>query len=207
VYFSSEDDASCEPSENHPGFTVKHIPLPRGVYEGGCYNLADLFASNYSNVSIPGLSNATSSITRDSNRLNVTALNRAAFNVNANYSRIWYQQTNETMYGTTAPGEIAARLLNVYPDRDCKQGKGYPPEDIGLAPYYSWNCQSEAEGECYSTPEEIQSFGISSAALYGETYGGHCFAMEARGSAAELKPWRCFLTIVVGLMLVVGVVL
>jgi hypothetical protein len=188
---------------------MKHIPLPGGVYEGGCYNLADLFASNFSNVSIPGeplpgRPNTTISIANAPNRLNVTTLNKAAFDVGANYSRIWYQQTNETMYGTTAPGEIAARLLNVYPERDCEQGKGYPPADIGLEPFYSWTCQSEAEGECYSTPEEIKSFGISSATVYGEANGGDCFAMEARGSAAELKPgtfWTVFVAFMVVMML------
>jgi hypothetical protein len=213
VYFSREDDASCEPSENHPGFTMKYIPTPEGIYQRGCYDLAELFASNFSNISTPGkpypgdgdrVPNATSAITRASNKLNLTAFNSAAFDVRANYSRIWYQQTNESMYGTTAPGEIGARLLTVYPERGCKQGKGYPPPDIGMAPFYSWTCQSEAEGECYSTPEEIQSFLISSA--FGNEDGGDCFAMEARGSAAELKP-GCFLTIVVGLILLVGVVL
>jgi hypothetical protein len=107
------------------------------------------------------------------------------------------------MYGTTAPGEVAVRLLNIYPERDCQQGKGYPLERIGLAPFYSWSYQSEASGECYSTPEEIQSFGISSAATYGIE---DCLAMEARGCAAELKP-GCFLTIVIGFMMLAGLVL
>jgi hypothetical protein len=213
VYFSREDDASCEPSTNHPGFTMKYIPTSRGIYDRGCYNMADLFASNFSNISTPGepysgvrdrVPNATAAITRASNKLNVTALNSAAFDVHANYSRIWYQQTNKSMYGTMAPGEIAARLLTVYPERGCKQGRGYPPEDIGLAPFYSWTCQSEALGECYSTPEEIQSFHISSTAEYGD-HGG-CFAMEARGSAAELKPGYV-LSILVGSMVVVCLVL
>ena len=197
MHFSSEDDASCEPSNNHPGFTMKYVPTSSGVYDRGCYDLADLFASNFSNISTPGkpypgdgdrVANATSAITRASNKLNVTALNSHAFDIRANYSRIWYQQTNESMYGTTAPGETAARLLTVYPERGCKQGRGYPPEDIGLAPFYSWTCQSEASGECYSTPEEIQSFHISSAAEYEDD--GDCWAMEARGSAADLKPGR-----------------
>jgi hypothetical protein len=210
VYFSREDDASCEPSTDNPGFTMKYVPTPEGIYQRGCYDLAELFASNFSNISTPGqpyrdgdsVPTRISSITRASNKLNLTALNSAAWDVRANYSRIWYQQTNETMYGTTAPGEIGARLLTVYPERGCKQGKGYPPPDIGMASFYSWTCQSEASGECYSTPEEIQSFLISSA--FGNEDGGDCFAMEARGSAAELKP-GCLLTIVIGLMLVMGV--
>lgn len=91
------------------------------------------------------------------------------------------------MYGTTAPGEIAARQLTIYPERDCKQGKGNPPRELGMAPYYSWNCQSEASGSCYSLPEQIKSFYIRSAATFQETYGGDCWDMEARGTASELR--------------------
>lgn len=190
---------------------MEYIPLPRGAYERECYNLANLFANNFTNISNPtephpGVPNSGSARANDPNRLNVTALNRAAYDVQANYSRIWYQQTNESMYGTTAPGEMAARLLNIYPERDCKQGKGNPPLEIGLVPFYSWNCQSEASGECYSTPEEIQSFGISSAALFQETYGGSCWAMEARGAASELQPAR-LLAAGVGFSVAVALVL
>lgn len=171
----------------------------------------DLFANNFTNVSNPtephpGVPNSGSAIANDPNRLNVTALNRATFDVNANYSRIWYQQTNESMYGTTAPGEIAARQLYVYSERSCEQGKGNPLVDIGVVPYYGWNCQSEADGECYSTPQEIQSFSISSAALFEETHGGDCWAMEARGSATDLKPGY-FLRLVMTVTVTAGLVL
>lgn len=118
------------------------------------------------------------------NPLNATALNSAAFDVQGNYSRIWYQQTNASMYGSTAPGEMAARQLTVYPERDCVQGKGNPPRELGMAPYYSWNCQSEEAGSCYSMPEEIRSFYIRSAATFQDTWGDSCWEMEARGSAA-----------------------
>lgn len=131
-------------------------------------------ASNYSDV-------------EDRKPLNATALNSAAFDMQANYSRIWYQQTNESMYGTTAPGEMAARQLTIYPERDCRQGKGNPPRELGMAPYYSWNCQSEASGSCYSLPEQIKSFYIRSAATFQETYGDECWDMEARGAAAGLR--------------------
>jgi hypothetical protein len=221
VYFSSENDASCEPSTNHPGFTMQHIPKPRFLSERACYNLADLFAPNFSrgqrlperlnttnaiNASAPNTTNGTISTAKGSNRLNLLVLNAASFTFPTNYSRIWYQQTNESMDGTTAPGEMAARLLTVYTVRDCRQSRGYPPKELELAPVYSWTCQSEASGECFSTPEEIQSFHISSAAVYGD--GKKCVTMEARGSAEELR-LGCFLSVFVGfmIMMLVGLVL
>lgn len=226
MYFSSENDASCEPSTNHPGFTMNHVPMPRILSERACYNLADLFAPNFtrgqrlprrlnttnatnatiSNANAPNTTNGTISTAKGSNRLNISVLNSAAFTFPTNYSRIWYQQTNESMDGATAPGEMAARLLTVYSDRDCRQSRWYPPKELELAPVYSWTCQSEAAGECYSTPEEIQSFHISSAAVYGN--GKKCVTMEARGSAEELKP-GCFLPVFVGfmIMMLVGLVL
>lgn len=100
------------------------------------------------------------------------------------------------MYGTTTPAELASRLLNVYPERDCEQGRANPPSEIGLAPFYPWSCQSEASGECYSTPEQIQSFGLSSAAMTAEMYGEKCWKMEARGPAAQLSPERVLVAIV-----------
>jgi hypothetical protein len=222
VYFSSDDDNGCEPATNHPGFTVEHIPIPRGgVEQRGCYNLADLFAHNFSNVSthgpfLPGRLNGTNATNVTStingtistanapNRLNVSIINTAAWTIRANYSRIWYQQTNESMYDTTEPGEVAARLLTVYPERNCRQSRGYPPWEFKLAPVYVWTCQSEASGECYSTSIEIQSFQISSAATYGN--GRDCVAMEKRGSAEELKPGY-FLSVIVGFMVVLGLTL
>lgn len=68
---------------------MKYIPLPRGAYERECYNLADLFANNFTNISNPtephpGVPNSGSAIANDPNRLNVTALNRAAFDIRAN---------------------------------------------------------------------------------------------------------------------------
>jgi hypothetical protein len=226
VYFSSEDDASCEPSTNHPGFTMQHIPKPRFLSGRACYNLADLFVPNFSrgqrlperpntinalnatisNANAPNTTNGTISTATGFNRLHLSVLNAASFTFPTNYSRIWYQQTNESMDGTTAPGEMAARLLTVYTVRDCRQSRGYPPKELELAPVYSWTCQSEASGECFSTPEEIQSFHISSAAVYGD--GKKCVTMEARGSAEELRP-GCFLSVFVGfmIMMLVGLVL
>jgi hypothetical protein len=235
VYFSSDDDTPCEPATNHPGFTVEHIPIPRsGVEERDCYNLADLFAHNsFSNVSthgpfLPGrlngtngtnaingtnatnatsttsTTNGTISTANAPNRLNVSILNASAWTLRANYSRIWYQQTNESMYDTAEPGKQAARLLTVYPERNCRQSRGYPPWELELAPVYVWTCQSEASGECYSTAIEIQSFLISSAATYKNGRG--CVAMEARGSAEELKPGY-FLSVIVGLIVVLGLTL
>ena len=205
---------------------MQHIPKPRFLSERAFYNLADLFAPNFSrgqrlperlnttnainatisNANAPNTINGTISTAKGSNRLNVSVLNSAAFSFAANYSRIWYQQTNKSMPGTTAPGEMAARLLTVYTVRDCRQNRGYPPKELELAPVYSWTCQSEAAGECYSTSEEIQSFHISSAAVYGD--GKHCVTMEARGSAEELRP-GCFLSVFVGfmIMMLVGLLL
>ena len=200
VHFSQEDHGSCEPSSEHPAFTVQSIPPP-GAYDGACYNLAELFLSNSSRPA--NVSDWTDA--EDRNPLNATALNSVAFDYRANYSRIWYQQTNDSMYGTIAPGEMAARQITVYPERDCTQGKGYPPRELGMAPYYSWNCQSKASGSCFSLPEEVKSFYVRSAATFQETWGDGCWDMEARGGAAVLQAtgdWMVAAGIIVVLMFV-----
>lgn len=154
-----------------------------GSYSGACYNLDELFAGN---STAPTNARDYSDV-EARNPLGATALNSAAWDPQANYSRIWYQQTNESLPGDTGSDKMAARQLTVYPERDCRQGKGNPPVELGMAAYYSWNCQSEAKGSCYSTPQEIKSFYVRSAADFLGKWDDKCWEMEARGAAAGLN--------------------
>lgn len=128
-----------------------------------------MFANNFTNIRNQRPGPCCSSIPRDENPFNLTALNPAAFDRHANYSRIWYQQTNKSISSTVEAGELAARQIMIFPVPDCESGSDTSSIPAKQEPYYSWSCQSEESGSCYSTPHKIRSFWIGSTGRFPDS--------------------------------------
>lgn len=96
-----------------------------------------------------------------------------AFDSQANYSHVWYQQRNES--GTTKAGKTATLGLIVFPGQDCQE-IGSPIETC-----YGWSCQSEINGQCNTLPYSARSFSVQPGWNHHKK---HCFDFAKEGKAA-----------------------
>ncbi|KXS98556.1 hypothetical protein AC578_4326 [Pseudocercospora eumusae] len=193
VTFSEESASECPTKDSASGisfstYNVPPIPI--------CYNLATLFSSN----STSGHTVRNSTHWSYSVNQTYTLYNQDLYSSATNYSRIRYQQVNES--GDIGSGEDAAIYFQVWPGIDCEQAN--KPNEFDLQPYYVWTCQSEAAGDCYTVPISIQSFSIGRLARR-YSYVDKCFEAKELGAAGrvEAAKFGLFAAILVAMYLVV----
>lgn len=157
AFFPDGDEASCQANDTSKGlfFTTDAPPNFSAV----CFNVSDLFTQENDTGIAQALMPARD---RDGNILNTLSWsleNRDLFDPQANYSRVWYRQQNQTI----TVGEGASFIFQVYAFPDCEQ-LGGRELDEDQYPWFLTNCQTEDGGKCRTVPYSIQSFGISEAA-------------------------------------------
>ncbi|THW90557.1 hypothetical protein D6D15_04483 [Aureobasidium pullulans] len=164
-------------------------------YYSVCFNLDELFTEN-NNTGIVQQSEILQS--RPTN-FSWSASGNENYNLLANYSQVWYQQTNIT--GKIGAGQDAARQLSVYSGRDCHSING--SELRTLEPWIGWTCQSEAGGQCDTVPISIKSFLIADASSINNGYP-KCWDDAVMGGASRARVASLW---IVGVVLVAAVVL
>ncbi|CZT24344.1 uncharacterized protein RCC_10067 [Ramularia collo-cygni] len=154
ITFSNDNLDDCVNKDSAEGITFTSSSVPRAFV---CFNLDELFASNTSltNGSVSQGSNIYSGTDLD-----WVLLNLDSYNIQNNYSRVWYQQINGT--GDVDEGLNAPVQFNIYNGRNCLQQNrdGIP---LSMQPWFAWNCQSAEGGECFRAPYSIRSFAILAA--------------------------------------------
>lgn len=191
VTFSEESASECPAKDSTTGISFSTYNIPP---QTTCYNLATLFSSNSTSGHTVG--NETYSVNQT-----YTLYNQDLYSSSTNYSRIRYQQVNET--GDIGSGEDAAIFFTVWSGLDCEQAAN-GPDQLGGQPYYVWTCQSEEAGDCYTVPISIQSFSIGRVSTT-YSYADKCFEAEERGAAgrAEAAKFGLFAAVLVAMYLVV----
>lgn len=99
----------------------------------------------------------------------------------ANYSRIWYQQTNSARIDV---GKDAPWVLYTYALPNCEQIAPRPAKQEDH-PWYETSCQTSEYGQCRVTSGPIVSFGLNTAVNYN-SHG--CATWAKFGAAAALRP-------------------
>lgn len=198
-FFTESRHNECSSGETAEGLVLTTSTIPNAFT---CFNLAELFASNNTDI---GFQNATIKVTDptgdSTNGVHWLLQNHYDFESDGNYSSVWFQQFNMT---AGQAGEEATWVLHLYAFDDCEQlGSGYEqePEDF---PWFETSCQTEKGGQCQTVPNSIRSFGINSAAKYND---GHrqCEEWAFLGDAAGLMPrWSTLSALAVGLVAVLG---
>lgn len=146
--FADDSTDSCSTSNNASAsaVTFSTSSIPNGFV---CFNLNETFTANRS-------SGVVTSGHTDYPAIDWITHNGAGFDPNANYSRIWYQQTNATGTDGAGAGKLAARYLLVYPGYNCNQVSDYTTRSI-----YLQSCQSDVGGQCNTAWYSVASFQIA----------------------------------------------
>lgn len=108
--------------------------------------------------------------------------NQELYDPNANYSRVWYQQVNQT---GAKEGKEASWVFYTYAFPDCEQ-VGLGIEDpYEVSPWFETSCQTGPDGQCRTTPKPIRSFGINRSDKYNVNHDG-CEMWAKLGNADKL---------------------
>ncbi|KAF2171032.1 hypothetical protein M409DRAFT_51263 [Zasmidium cellare ATCC 36951] len=159
VTFYPDTSDSCNSTSNGISFTTASVPNTNE-----CFNLADLFAGN----STFGFRNQTpsTSFDQDSVGLYWRIENVDAYDSQANYSNVLYQQPVTNDNDGEAAGTDAVRYLSVYNAPGC-----IPSGEPEVQPWVGWTCSSSAEGECGALPYSVASFKVDDASAVNERDG------------------------------------
>ncbi|KAG9513540.1 hypothetical protein KCV07_g8737, partial [Aureobasidium melanogenum] len=113
----------------------------------------------------------------------------------ANFTTLSYKQLNGT---GLAIGKDAARLVKVWPLKDCRESESLP--------WYGFSCQDN--GTSYDIPDGIQSFSILDRAVSGNEEQGHCWTWAIDGrSAASTNFKGCFAAMTAAMLSAIVLVL
>ncbi|KAH7348372.1 hypothetical protein BKA65DRAFT_594220 [Rhexocercosporidium sp. MPI-PUGE-AT-0058] len=178
VSFFPGSESTC-PKNSTAALILTTSSRPSGYT---CFNLTDIFTSN-STTGTQGLwhnRNINSSTFRG---VDYFLENRDAFDPAANYSRVWYEQVNET--GTIKPGTDGAWVFYTYAFLDCQQVGGDKFE-MKEYPWFETSCQTKPGGECRDVMKSVKSFAIGPAALYNAGHRG-CETWAELGGASMLE--------------------
>ncbi|KAH0016938.1 hypothetical protein KCU78_g7691, partial [Aureobasidium melanogenum] len=152
--------------DNSPSFSMWGRPKP--PYQT-CFNLADVFGN-------------TSSF------WDYTIEHAGNHNPQANFTTLSYKQLNGT---GLAIGKDAARLVKVWPLKDCLESENLP--------WYGFSCQDN--GTSYDIPDGIMSFSVLDRAVSGNEDQGHCWTWAIDGrSAASTNFKGCFAAMTAALL-------
>lgn len=186
-FFAEDQESSCQASDISQGLVLTTSSLPSSYT---CFNLTDIFSQSNDT----GFQNGSQPIydyngdLLEPNGVSWQLQNQDVFDSKANYSRVWYEQMNQT--GDIKAGKDAPWVLYIYAFPDCEQvgGDDFDQDDY---PWFETSCQTEPEGECQEVPYPIKSFAILSAAGYNGNHGG-CETWAYMGAAATIGHgvWR-----------------
>jgi hypothetical protein len=184
IAFHSDGQDSCE-SDPSSGLVLTTSTLPNAYT---CFNVSDIFSQKNST----GFQNATqhiytfapngTQVTLEPNGVDWWLGNQGSFDSKANYSRIWYNQVNQT---DAEAGEAAGWVLYIYAFDDCEQlgDDNSNPDDF---PWFESSCQTEEAGQCQTVPYSIKSFAIHSATDYNKARDG-CNTWAYMGAAGTFR--------------------
>lgn len=181
AFFADDREASCQANDTSQGLVLTTSTLPNSYT---CFNLTDIFSQNNDT----GFQDSQSQISHPPderihpNGIHWLLRNRDSFDRQANYSRVWYEQVNQT--GEAKAGEDAPWVFYIYAFPDCEQTAGDDVE-YDQNPWFETSCQTEAGGQCRTVPNPIRSFAIHSAREYNIGHGG-CETWAFLGGATNL---------------------
>ena len=175
-----EDTCSYGDSSNALTFTTGSIPIL-----SHCFNFAELFGRN----STRGFVNQTGNLAYPDNAHGREAGiawqldNADSFDPQANYSKVLYRQhVSNAGDDRYEPGSYAYRRVNVYGGLDCTDGG---LRDREILDWYGFNCWSESDGSCGTTPYSIASFTVQPGSFDDEDeQKGKCLVFAQMGAAA-----------------------
>jgi hypothetical protein len=126
--------------------------------------------------------------------------NKEKYHPSANYSRIWYEQVNQT--GEIEPGADGSWALHIYAVKDCDRLKpGDEPDDIFDYPWMEISCPTEEGGKCQKVPYSIQSIAIDQTRFWKNGFGPCETSAELGASNGRSMP------LVLGVLLSMAVAL
>ncbi|KAJ4328365.1 hypothetical protein N0V84_001236 [Fusarium piperis] len=185
AFFADNEEDSCQANDANKttkGLVLTTSDLPSAYT---CFNLSDIFSQSNDT----GFMNATSRVydldyeLLDPNGVHWLLRNRDNFDSNANYSRVWYEQVNQT--GEIKAGEDSPWVFYVYAFEDCQQTGGND-DPYEAWPWFENSCQTEIGGECRTVPYSIKSFAIHQSLAYNIRHGG-CEEWAFLGAAPRFR--------------------
>ncbi|OAR03625.1 hypothetical protein LLEC1_04779 [Akanthomyces lecanii] len=149
-----------------------------------CFNVTDIFS--HSNNSTTGFQSGRANYHDVGEQRNGVAWllqNQHLYDNQANYSRVWYSQSNASR---VEPGKAGKWVFYTYALSNCAQLAEGRPSRPNDHPWYETSCQTAVDGQCRLTPGPIVSFAISTAVQYNPSHGG-CATWAKLGAASTLR--------------------
>jgi len=176
----SEETCGYDNSTDALTFTTASIPIV-----GRCFNLADLFGGNATSGFVNQSQNLASPPHDQPVGIAWQLENMDMYDPQTNYSRVLYRQHVETSSGSDdryKPDAYAYRRINIYGGVNCSESD---PEGTNLLDFYGFDCFSDGEGNCGTTPYNIASFYITEGEFRDESeQHGKCMVFARMGAAA-----------------------
>ncbi|RSL65937.1 hypothetical protein CEP54_004011 [Fusarium duplospermum] len=172
AFFADEEEDACQANDANKtttGLVLTTSDLPSAYT---CFNLSDIFSQSNDT----GFMNATWRVydsdydLREPNGVHWLLRNRDNFDSKANYSRVWYEQVNQT--GEIKAGEDSPWVFYIYAFEDCEQMMAGTDDPYEKWPWFENSCQTEIGGECRTVPYSIKSFAIHQSLAYNIGHGG-----------------------------------
>ncbi|EEU42393.1 uncharacterized protein NECHADRAFT_79920 [Fusarium vanettenii 77-13-4] len=172
AFFADNEEDACQAdnaNKTTTGLVLTTSDLPSAYT---CFNLSDIFSQSNNT----GFMNATWKVydsdydLREPNGVHWLLRNQDNFDSKANYSRVWYEQVNQT--GEIKAGEDAPWVFYIYAFEDCEQMLAGSDDPYEKWPWFENSCQTEIGGECRTVPYSIKSFAIHQSLAYNIGHGG-----------------------------------
>ncbi|KAK4501916.1 hypothetical protein PRZ48_007725 [Zasmidium cellare] len=159
VTFYPDTGESCNSTSSGISFTTSSIPP-----DDECFNLADLFSGN----STFGFRNQTPStiFPQDPIGLSWSIQNADAYDAQANYSYVLYQQPLANEEDGEAGKTDASKYFSVYNAPGCTA-----TGDEEVQPWVGWTCATSASGDCGALPYSVASFKVDDATALNQRKG------------------------------------
>jgi hypothetical protein len=152
-----------------------------------CFNVDDLVSRNSSGWDRQSSSTVTPPYQKG---VNYTIFNQALYrNRNTSFSGVYIESVNNTVMA----GKDAGRQVLLYNTPNCVDA--VPGQGLTPATIQEQTCQTQAGGQCHTTPERFQSFRLGPS-YYQVARDGKCKAYEPYyQSAASMSVKTSALTI------------
>ncbi|KAL2687833.1 hypothetical protein Neosp_005402 [[Neocosmospora] mangrovei] len=143
AFFADDEEDSCQADNANrttTGLVLTTFDLPSAYT---CFNVSDIFSQSNDT----GFMNATSKVydsgydLREPNGVHWLLRNQDNFDSKANYSRVWYEQVNQT--GEIKAGEDAPWVFYIYAFEDCQQMLAGSEDSSEEWPWFENSCQTE----------------------------------------------------------------
>jgi len=175
---SQEDTCSVSNSTDALTFTTVSVPII-----GRCFNLVDLFGGNTTSGFVNQSGNLGYHPSGQRVGIPWRLENIDKYDPRANYSKVLYSQhVNNPSDKEHEPGSYGYRRINIYGGENCTESD---PEGDNLLDFYGFDCFSNGEGSCGTTPYNIVSFYVMEGYFESESQQhGKCMVFARMGAAA-----------------------